>query len=108
MPGEKILVVEDEAVVACDLEQTLVHLGYEVVAIAQSAAEAVGSKNSTGHLVRQIRGKGRRESHFFGREGDPSRQLKAASSCSAMESHYQGRYHTERPRRRTQGCEMGL
>lgn len=42
MAGEKILVVEDEAVVARDLEQTLVRLGYDVVGVAQFAAEAVG------------------------------------------------------------------
>ncbi len=42
MAGERILVVEDEAVVARDLEQTLVRLGYEVVGVAQFAAEAVG------------------------------------------------------------------
>lgn len=42
MAGEKILVVEDEAVVARDLEQTLTRLGYNVVGVAQFAAEAVG------------------------------------------------------------------
>lgn len=47
MAGERILVVEDEAVVARDLEQTLVRLGYEVVGIAQFAAEAVGKAAET-------------------------------------------------------------
>jgi CheY-like chemotaxis protein len=47
MAGEKILVVEDEAVVARDLEQTLTRLGYDVVAIAQFAAEAVGKAAET-------------------------------------------------------------
>ena len=47
MAGERILVVEDEAVVARDLEQTLVRLGYEVVGVAQFAAEAVGKAAET-------------------------------------------------------------
>ena len=47
MAGEKILVVEDEAVVARDLEQTLIRLGFEVVAVAQFAAEAVGKVAET-------------------------------------------------------------
>ena len=38
MAGKKILIVEDEAVVARDLEQTLQTLGYEVVGVAQFAA----------------------------------------------------------------------
>lgn len=42
MAGEKILIVEDEAVVARDLELTLKRLGYDVVGVAQFAAEAVG------------------------------------------------------------------
>lgn len=47
MTGEKILVVEDEALVARDLEQTPERLGYEVVGIAQSAGEAVGKTGET-------------------------------------------------------------
>ena len=47
MAGEKILVVEDESLVARDLEQTLQRLGYEVVGIARSAAEAVGKAGET-------------------------------------------------------------
>jgi CheY-like chemotaxis protein len=42
MAGAKILIVENEAVVARDLEQALVGLGYDVVGTAQFAAEAVG------------------------------------------------------------------
>lgn len=42
MAGQKILIVEDEAVVARDLELTLKRLGYDVVGVAQFAAEAVG------------------------------------------------------------------
>ena len=47
MAGEKILVVEDEAVVARDLEQTLIRLGYDVVGVAQFAAEAVSKAAET-------------------------------------------------------------
>ena len=47
MAGEKILVVEDESLVARDLEQTLQRLGYEVVGIARSGAEAVGKAGET-------------------------------------------------------------
>jgi CheY-like chemotaxis protein len=42
MAGQRILIVEDEAVVARDLELTLKRLGYDVVGVAQFAAEAVG------------------------------------------------------------------
>jgi CheY-like chemotaxis protein len=47
MAGEKILIVEDEAVVARDLEQTLERLGYEVTGVALFAAEAVGKTAET-------------------------------------------------------------
>lgn len=47
MAGEKILVAEDEAVVARDLEQTLIRLGYDVVGVAQFAAEAVSKAAET-------------------------------------------------------------
>jgi CheY-like chemotaxis protein len=47
MVAKKILVVEDEAVVARDLEQTLTRLGYDVVGVAQFAAEAVGKAVET-------------------------------------------------------------
>ena len=47
MAGEKILVVEDEAVVARDIEQTLIRLGYDVVGVAQFAAEAVSKAAET-------------------------------------------------------------
>jgi CheY-like chemotaxis protein len=38
----RILVVEDEAIVACDLQSRLESLGYEVVGIALSGEQAVG------------------------------------------------------------------
>lgn len=41
MTGEKILVVEDERVVARDIEKRLLKLGYGVAAIASSAEEAL-------------------------------------------------------------------
>ena len=47
MAGEKILIVEDEAVVARDIEQTLQRFGYDVVGIAQFASEAVGKAAET-------------------------------------------------------------
>lgn len=47
MAGEKILVVEDESLVARDLEQILQGLGYQVVGLAQSGAEAVGKVGET-------------------------------------------------------------
>lgn len=47
MADEKILIVEDEAVVARDLEQTLEGLGYQVVGTAQFANEAVGKVAQT-------------------------------------------------------------
>ena len=47
MAGEKILVAEDEAVGARDLEQTLIRLGYDVVGVAQFAAEAVSKAAET-------------------------------------------------------------
>lgn len=43
----KILVVEDEAVVARDIEQTLTRLGFEVVGTAQFANEAVAKVSET-------------------------------------------------------------
>lgn len=41
MAKKRILVVEDEAVVARDIEQTPTRLGFEVVGTAQFANEAV-------------------------------------------------------------------
>jgi DNA-binding NarL/FixJ family response regulator len=41
MAKKRILVVEDEAVVARDIEQTLTRLGFEGVGTAQFANEAV-------------------------------------------------------------------
>jgi CheY-like chemotaxis protein len=41
MPSVKILVVEDEQLVADDLSETLSSLGYEVSALASSAEEAI-------------------------------------------------------------------
>jgi len=37
----KILIVEDESIIALDLEQRLKNLGYEVVGIAHSGADAL-------------------------------------------------------------------
>ncbi len=47
MAKKKILVVEDEAVVARDIEQTLTKLGFEVVGTAQFANEAVAKAAET-------------------------------------------------------------
>lgn len=44
---QRILVVEDEAVVARDIEQTLTRLGFEVVGTAQFANEAVAKVSET-------------------------------------------------------------
>ena len=41
MPDDRILIVEDEAVVAMDLEDRLASLGYQLVDQAVSAEEAV-------------------------------------------------------------------
>ncbi len=41
MPGEKVLIVEDENIVARDIQATLVRLGYSVAGIASSGEEAV-------------------------------------------------------------------
>jgi len=41
MAKTKILIVEDEGLVARDIEETLIRLGYEVVAIAHSGRDAV-------------------------------------------------------------------
>lgn len=41
MTPTRILVVEDESLIACDLEISLEHLGYEVVGIAASGEEAL-------------------------------------------------------------------
>lgn len=42
MAGERILIVEDEAIVAKDVEQSLIKLGYQVTGIARYGTEAVG------------------------------------------------------------------
>lgn len=47
MAGERILIVEDEAIVARDMEQSLKHLGYQVTGIAQFGTEAVGQVAKT-------------------------------------------------------------
>lgn len=47
MARARILVVEDEAIVALDLVETLQELGYEVAGIASTAAEAVHQALST-------------------------------------------------------------
>ena len=41
MAQTQILIVEDEPIIARDLEETLRHLGYKVAAIASSGEEAV-------------------------------------------------------------------
>lgn len=43
MPNVKLLIVEDEEIVAFDIESTLHNLGYEVCAVAASAEEAIAS-----------------------------------------------------------------
>src|ERR1700687_2116616 len=60
MANERILVVEDEGVVAADLESILHHLGYEVVGIAPSGEEAVeiGEKEKPNLVLMDIRLKG--------------------------------------------------
>ena len=47
MSKKKILVVEDEAIVARDIEQTLTKLGFDVVGTAQFANEAVAKAAET-------------------------------------------------------------
>ncbi len=47
MAKKRILVFEDEAVVARDIEQTLTRLGFEVVGTAQFANEAVAKAAET-------------------------------------------------------------
>jgi len=46
LPGERILVVEDESIVARDLKDRLETMGYEVVGIAGTADEAVAKAGS--------------------------------------------------------------
>jgi PAS domain S-box-containing protein len=41
MPKARILVVEDETIIAEDLRQSLIHLGYDVTDVAQSAEGAI-------------------------------------------------------------------
>ena len=41
MPEAQILVVEDESIVAKDIQNTLTNLGYSVPAIASSGKEAI-------------------------------------------------------------------
>jgi len=43
----KILIVEDEPIVALDLKQEIEHLGYEVVGVAESAEEALAAAEVT-------------------------------------------------------------
>jgi AmiR/NasT family two-component response regulator len=47
MAKKRILAVEDEAIVARDIEQTLTRLGFEVVGTAQFANEAVAKAAET-------------------------------------------------------------
>ena len=51
MAKKRILVVEDEAVVARDIEQTLTRLGFEVVGTAQFANEAVAKGKASILLI---------------------------------------------------------
>jgi signal transduction histidine kinase len=46
MPNVKLLIVEDEEIVAFDIESTLRNLGYEVCAVAASAEEAIASASA--------------------------------------------------------------
>lgn len=41
MPGEKIFIVEDEALVALELQQTLEKYGYEIAGVARSGRDAI-------------------------------------------------------------------
>ena len=41
LPTDRILIVEDEGIVALNMERTLTRLGYDVIAVAGSSAEAV-------------------------------------------------------------------
>jgi len=43
----RILIVEDEQIVASDLQQSLIHMGYDAFAIAASAQEAVAYASET-------------------------------------------------------------
>ncbi|HBB33365.1 MAG TPA: hybrid sensor histidine kinase/response regulator [Cyanobacteria bacterium UBA9273] len=47
MSSAKLLVVEDEEIVALDIETTLKHLGYKVVAVVASAEEAIVTSATT-------------------------------------------------------------
>ena len=44
----KVLIVEDEAIVACDIERRLIKAGYEVPAIAASGEEALRKPGTVG------------------------------------------------------------
>src|SRR5579872_6458629 len=46
-PQTKVLIVEDEAIVACDIERRLIKAGYEVPAIVASGDEALRSIEQT-------------------------------------------------------------
>lgn len=43
MSKVKIMIVEDESIVAVDIKRTLIGLGYEVTAIADTGEEAISS-----------------------------------------------------------------
>jgi hypothetical protein len=61
--GTKVLVVEDERLVALDIQHMLMHLGYEVLATAASADEAIGcaSTSCPDVVLMDIRIKGARD-----------------------------------------------
>lgn len=46
MPGKKILIVEDESLVAMDMSHTLKRFGYEVAGVAESGTEAIDAVRS--------------------------------------------------------------
>src|SRR4051812_27788009 len=60
MPSERILVVEDESIVAMDIQDGLERLGYRVVGVAATGEEAVAldEKHTPDLVVMDIRLKG--------------------------------------------------
>ena len=63
LPARSVLIVEDEQIVALDLQQTLQGLGYEALAIAATAEEAIlrASERRPDLVLIDIRIKGKRD-----------------------------------------------